>query len=962
MKHLLLTALAAMALPLLSQAGTKTTYHVNVTRDAARDTETPSVVRASVNALAEAFNRSSEEAFAKGLAAGTIKFVAKQGTTNTVYNTSTYGTYGHWFTARSIACAATNKNRCIASKYDTGYFYITHNPDKAQQGTAYQFTQMFIQDTDTVAYEFTVTLGTRETAESDQPAYQETINHRPDILDRWPVTPLMKQNDQAYLRQNYLQVSEGDNVTFFAEYDTAAYKSIMLKVADRTGKTVRSYRKDPVTLSAVQPSDAGYYTVTVRLTGKDNKLTLHDCLYFLDVLQQPLGSPFTWEGKVPQFSHDWKSDAKFNYGVYERPTKNLGDVPDTDRNGRPVNRVDGEWWTCVWGSDLNKEVGAYNSAEVRKAAENMMKKYDTDFAYIRDQMGWPPDLRARNGYRSLVYVFGSGLRNDGTDPSEKGGYQSAIWYSDPATGISANWPCVWASYYPFSRFRDDADQKWSDGDYQREAMVHEGIHAIFADLGTCHRSSWFHEAGNVWLQSAMNSERDSVYGLPGFLDACPFIAPFMPIECYSGWLQDGSFGGPQAEGVNMYNSNGQQICTWRNLLGGTQYGNAFPIILGEICGKGSIPWIWRNCEDYVLKGIGRLLGEETMRQLILQYRARQTTFDIGGWKSGYRDITNSDMGLVVKPEWEPYWIDVEPYKLSPYQGMAKNDSLGWLAPDSLTTPGWSGANLIPIHVDSKASTATVEFRPEDTEMRAQLCYVTKDGTCHYSQPAHCGKLQIDITDRPANEVIFFVVCNTDYIFKNDEVQRKHHWDYRLRLLGGALAVADKFCRWYYNEQTITDPNYNEDIARANKGEEEEEVVSLTDITSLIDRYLNAEAGVTIQTITALIDKYLSQGTTTGKNTAEAAPSFRSAAVPGSNGVKLITGNPQAGHPIKVQLASGIAPEDVRVNILGLSGIIANEAPLQGGNTYTLPANLVPGVYFVKFTQKGLTDTYKIFIK
>ena len=458
MKKLLLTSLLAVTCPLLSQAGSRVDYHVNVTRDVSRDAENPSVVRTSVNALVEAFNRSSEEAFEKGLSSGTIRFVAKQGQTTSVYNTPTYGSYGHWFTARGIACAATSKSRCVACKYDSGYFYIVHNTAKAFEGDAYTFTQMFIQDADTVAYEFHVTIGAYESYDSDQPEYEEKIEHRADIQDAWPITPLMKQNDRAYLRQNYIQVNAGDDVTFFADYDTTLYNSVMLKISDRTGKQLRAYKKTAYTLNAVEKNHAGYYTVTVRMADKDGKVKVTNCLYFLDVLDQPLGSPFTWDGIVPQFSHDWKSDAKYNYGVYNKPTKNLGDVAATDRSNKPVNRVDGEWWTCVWGSNLNKEAGAYDSEEVRKAAENMMKKYDTDFAYIRDYMGWPPDLRARNGYRSLVYIFGSGLRNDDTANTEQGGYQSAIWYSDSETGISTNWPCVWASYYPFSRFRDDADK------------------------------------------------------------------------------------------------------------------------------------------------------------------------------------------------------------------------------------------------------------------------------------------------------------------------------------------------------------------------------------------------------------------------------------------------------------------------------------------------------------------------
>ena len=763
-----------------------------------------------------------------------------------------------------------------------------------------------------------ITHATTDSVALYMPKHVERINHRTDEIDTWELYPQVRQNDGEWLTQNYVQVMAGDKITFSCINRDENMVS-RVRYADKNGKTLRSFNKDPeyVLTESATPEHSGHYLCSIMYQDAEGKTHTHANLrLYVDVQTEPLGTPFSWEGRIPQFSHDWTTDRKFNYGVYDKPTKNLGDVGDTDRNGKPVNRVDGEWWSVAWGSNLNSTCGAYDSEEVRRCAENMIKKYDEDFAYIREQMGWPPDLRARNGYRSLIYIFGSGLQKDDTPNTEAGGYQGAIWYSDPETKIAANWPCVWASYYPFSRFRDDADKKWNDGDYQREAMIHEGIHAIFADLGTCNKSAWFHEAGNTWLQSAMNTERYNVYGEPGFLDACPFVAPFMPIECYSGWLQDGSFGGPTAEGVNMFTESGQQVCTWRNLLGGTQYGNSFPIILGEICGKGSIPWIWRNCTDYVLKGIGNLLGEETMRQLILQYRARMATFDIGGWKQGYRTIMNNNIGVTVKAEWEPYWINVAPFKLTPYQGLTMNSSDYWMAPDTLTNPGWSGCNIIPIHVDSKSNSATIEFLPQDTEMRAQLCYVTKAGKAYYSQPVHCGKTQIDITDRPANNVIFLVVANTDYIYTNDnnEAQRKHHYDYRVRLLEGALQVADLYTKWSLNESTLKDSSYNEEAARD------------------------------------------ARNTALGIVSPQDSPSAA-----GTNGVKLLTGMPKAGHPITVQLANGISPNDVRINMLGLSGIVIDNASLQG-NTYTLPANLIPGLYFIQFTHHGYADTYKVIVK
>lgn len=897
MKRLII-ALSLVALCALSaSAGSKVVKTVEVSRAATKTTSEPTLAKVDVDALCKKFGLSSSSAFETALTNGKVKFESYNSTGKAMSHT--YGV-GYWFLASGAVCASNKSTRVVACKYESGNFNIVHNADKAKSGDSYSFCESFVYGADTVQYNITVTLGDCE--------------HRADHTDSWVVTPSVHQNDEAPLEQNYIQVMEGDKITLScvlpADHVNEGTKVARYTWKNKAGKAIRSLAKTPeLEFDSAKPENAGYYVLSgYYYNAAGSKISFKDCYYYVDVQTEPFGTPFSWEGRVPKFSHDWSTDAQYNYGVYKKPEK-VHNVKK--QNGSAANKYVGEWWSAFWGDNLNSEVGGQEKA--MEAAKNMVEKYDDDFAYIRDYMGWPPDLSARDGYKSFVYVFGSGLSADNTPNTEKGGYQGAM-YVDGKT-----YACVWASYYPFSRFRSDADKKWGDGDYQREAMIHEGIHAIFADLDACKKSAWFHEAGNTWLQSAMNTERYNRYGTPGFLDACPLVAPFMPIECYSGWLQDGSFGGPTAEGVNMYNSSGQQICTWRNLLGGNQYGNSFPIILGEICGKGAIPWIWRNAKDYVLKSIGSHLGEETMRQLIQQYRSRMATFDIGGWKTGYRKIMNDNIGVTVKPEWSPYWIDVAPFKLTPYQGVTKNSTDGWMAPDTLTNPGWSGCNIIPIHVDSKANTAVVEFRPEDTEMRAQLCYVTKGGKNYYSQPVQCGKMQIDLTDRPANNVIFCVVCNTDYIYSNDnnQAQRKKHWDYRIRFGEGALQVADLYTKWSLNEDILTDASFDEDKARAEK---------------------EAEA-VSIETLKLSSDEYF----------------------PGQNGVRLMTGYVKSGMPITVQLANGISTSDVTVSILGLSGIVCDEAPLTG-NSYTLPQNLHPGLYFFKFIQNGKTDTYKVIVK
>lgn len=910
MKRISLTLIFLAIGMLFASAGTKKVYTADVVRPLTKNTSSPTLLRVSTNAICDVFGIPSNQEFDEAVAAGQVELNA-QSATGKVYTTSnmaySYGK-GWWFTKSGIPCASTNASRCTAIKYENGYFHIVHNDAKVTEGTVYNVREIFVHGNDTVQYLFNITFGDSESITCNQPEYEYRLKHRKDEIDTWPLQPLVRQNDGAWLRQNYIQVKVGDKISFSLEDkgDNLIYRA---RYTDKKNTQLRGYKPDPefVLTESALLDDAGFYLCSMMY--KDAEGTTHTVSgyrIYVDVQEDELGTPYSWAGRVPQFQHDWKSDAAFNYGVYTKPEK-VHTIKK--KSGQPANQYAGEWWSAFWGDNLNAEVGGQEKA--MEAAKNMIEKYDDDFAYIRDYMGWPPDLSARKGYKSFVYIFGSGLANDNTSNTEQGGYQGNTYVD------GGNYACVWASYYPFSRFRSDADKKWNDGDYQREAMIHEGIHAIFADLNACRKSSWFHEAGNTWLQSAMNTERYNRYGTPGFLDACPFIAPFMPIECYSGWLQDGSFGGPSAEGVNMYKGN-QQVCTWRNLLGGTQYGNSFPIILGEICGKGSIPWIWRNSKDYVLKSIGELLGESTMRQLIQEYRSRQAIFDIGGWKPGYRSVTNGNFGVTVKAEWSPYWIDVAPFKLTQYQGVTLNSADGWMAPDTITNPGWSGANIIPIHVDSKENTVTVEFRPEDTEMRAQLCYVTKSGKNYYSLPVQCGKMVIDVSDRPANNVIFCVVCNTDYIYTGEE-QRKHHYDYRIRFGKGALQVADLYTKWNMNEQVLTDKNYDEDEARA-----QQEILTSIEAPQ-----------------------------------AEEAPSQY---VPGANGVRLLTGHCLAGHPVTVQLASGISASDVTVNMIGLSGIIADNAPLEG-NQYLLPSNLRPGLYFLKFIQKnGKCDTYKVIVK
>jgi len=273
---------------------------------------------------------------------------------------------------------------------------------------------------------------------------------------------------------------------------------------------------------------------------------------------------FGYERVVPGELYEWpeySSKLSYNYrndypnGV-EAPTKFL-----PEDNGQVGVKTYG-WWAFAWGPDRNKYV-------TDEAIDGILKRMDEDFGYFRNTLGWLPDKRARNGYYSTIYLFGSGLKSDNAKNTDRGGWQGATWYN------GSSWPMVNLSYYPVACF-DPAftyDEYYksavNDAAAQQSACVHEGIHAVFADLEGCKNAAWFHESGNTSMQAdaELSKTPNAIPESMGFLSAANMIAPFIPIECYSGWLLDGSFGGPGAQGVDVWNGN-QQTCTWRNLLGG----------------------------------------------------------------------------------------------------------------------------------------------------------------------------------------------------------------------------------------------------------------------------------------------------------------------------------------------------------------------------------------------------------
>ena len=577
------------------------------------------------------------------------------------------------------------------------------------------------------------------------------------------ITTLVKVNDSQEEALSNIVAKTGDNVLITAQISGEG-QLYWFGPDNYYATGINS-----VYLENVQPHQTGTYRI----------VCINDCGGFsemrvnLTINTNNDGSTYTWPAYDPPIYYDFKDE----FPALEMPTKDLEDCANV------AGRQSSDWWTFVWGPNARSEI-------TEKAITPMLERFNQDFAYFRDVMGWPPDKRAKNGYRSAIYLFGSGLCTDNADSTVLGGWMGSIDYQNES------WPMVLASYYPVYSF--DPDCPYGDREAQMGAMIHEGIHAILADLPGARNAAWFHEGGNTWLQQEMESQKSGDYSSMGFLNAGALIAPFMPIECYSGWLQDDTFGGPSAEGVNRFEGN-QQICTWRNLLGGNQYGNLFPVIFSQIFGNHSVAWIWRYCENRVLEGIADTLGDYQTRRLIMEYRAKQAMLDIGPWSGACRKLVDGTFGMNIQAEWQPSWLNPEVWKATPY-AMTSDDGTGLLTPEYRTTPGWSGANQIPLIVNGNK--VTVDFMPMGSNMSCQLCYRASDGSVVYGEPVLGGECSLNIDKQPANNVVFAVICNTDYIYEGEQT-RKAHFDYRLKLVEGIKERGHWNVRWYQWDKKLS---------------------------------------------------------------------------------------------------------------------------------------------------------------
>lgn len=492
------------------------------------------------------------------------------------------------------------------------------------------------------------------------------------------------------------------------------------------------------------------------------------------------GEPYTWPTYSSRLNYSFK-----NAGLtFNKPTRDVNGA--CIARARAANGIyHGEYWAFYHGANKNPLV-------TEAAIQPMLQRFDRDFSYITDTLGWPRDSRVRDGFFSAIYLYGSDPCTGSNDPNATGGWQSHI----------DGYPAVLASYYPVYSF--DPRSTYSDRLSQQGAMIHEGIHAILTNLGASH-VHWFQEGGNTWLQQEMEVRRsnNSEYSGMGFLNVGNLMAPFVPIESYSGWLLDGSFGGPGAEGVNA----GAGVCNWRNVLGGVQYGNLFPTFLGLWVAEGAVPWIWVNIPnrngEYILESMAAAVGGAEVRSIIMEYRAKLAMMDMKKWSNEMRRLLNGQFGRTIGCEFTPCAVqNVPTWRVTPYVVTTETNRV--LTPEERTLPGWSGANVIPITVSPGATQVSLTLQDASTSMALQIAYRATDGTPVYSTPVFGNNTAtLNLTRTPQSNVVFAIVTFTEFNYVGDATRRAKG-NYRLRMDQGVTAAADPHTRWYNNFNLVYD--------------------------------------------------------------------------------------------------------------------------------------------------------------
>jgi hypothetical protein len=392
---------------------------------------------------------------------------------------------------------------------------------------------------------------------------------------------------------------------------------------------------------------------------------------------------------------------------------------------------------------------------------------------VVEVLGFPGFGDWKNGYYMNWVILNSGI--PGATNSGEGGHQGDRW-GHMNFESTQQCPCTWDSY-------------------NSGAALHECIHALQAELWAFNNqaSGWVHEAHNCYVGTMREQLAHNAYTM-GYGAAAALQMPHVPIESM-GLLTDDTVGGPADQGASGK--------TYVNSI--VRYGlEIFFLSLNLEMGRGFINCMWinaakegnaaqrRSATKSVFQALQGYAGAEGAANAVMSFGARSAILDFGAWTAVVRSTMQGNWN-------NNYWFYM-------YPGV---DGTATFRPPTKTIPHHQGRNIIPIKVNSGATSVTVEFTPDATgsngtaeQMRAQLVYRNTADQPVYGTVFSSGQNTIQIPSGARNGIVNLVaaVTNANAASGSDDGSNKgfnaqEHFNYQARIVSGGTIAPNTTRPW-----------------------------------------------------------------------------------------------------------------------------------------------------------------------
>jgi hypothetical protein len=337
---------------------------------------------------------------------------------------------------------------------------------------------------------------------------------------------------------------------------------------------------------------------------------------------------------------------------------------------------------------------------------------------------------------------------------------------------------------------------WGTGDNSnRGNALHESIHALQAELWAFNNqaSGWIHEAHNCYLGTQRTHFVENQYTM-GWGAALALQMPHVPIESM-GLLTDDTVAGPAdqlASGKTYVNSI-------------VRYGlEIFFLDLNLEMGRGFVNCLWIDGSKAgkpdsrisstlsVFQALQSYAGADGAAHAVMSFGARSAILDFAGWTAVVRQT--------VQGNWNNgYWFYMYP----------GGDGTTTFRPVTKQIPHHQGRNIIPIKVNSGATSVTVEFTPDAAgdkgtaeHMQAQLVYRDSSDQPVYGTIFSSGQNTIQIPNGARNGIVNLVVAvtNANAASGGDDGSNKgfngqEHFNYQARIVSGGVVAPNTTRPW-----------------------------------------------------------------------------------------------------------------------------------------------------------------------